>query len=340
MPSKQEEIRKQIVHNFHTNPTWTQKKIAKELKVSPVTVSRVLKRFEETLSVATRPGCGRKPGPVDRNVTKKVLKSIENNQGLSDRERAKKCKTSASNVRKIRLRHGQKSFRVIKVPNRSDKQSLVVKKRSRKLYQHLILKNGSCCIMDDETYVKTDFSQIPGYNYYVARMRGDAPNKFKFVECEKFAPKLLVWQAICSCGMKSNIFVTNKNMTQDLYIKECLQKRLLPMMKNHTDSTWFWPDLASCHCSKKAMEWYRDNEVDILPKDINPPNCPQFRPIERYWAIVKRNLNRTKGRVSNASQLRVKWNCQAAKVSRETVQNLMGGIIKKVRLFLRGNTQN
>ena len=44
---------------------------------------------------------------------------------------------------------------------------------------------------------------------------------------------------------------------------------------------------------KKAMEWYAVNNVQVVPKDKNPRNTPELRPIEKYWAIVKRNLTMT-----------------------------------------------
>lgn len=56
--------------------------------------------------------------------------------------------------------------------------------------------------MDDETYVKMDFKQLPGQKFYVATGHGDVPNKFGFVFADKFAQKFLIWQGICSCGKK------------------------------------------------------------------------------------------------------------------------------------------
>lgn len=105
--------------------------------------------------------------------------------------------------------------------------------------------------MDDETYVKRDFKQLPGQKYYVSSIRGNVPNRYKFVQQDKFAKKYLIWQCICSCGLKSRTFVTSSTLNADLYIKECLQKRLLPFIRSHRSSVKFWPDLASIHYAKK-----------------------------------------------------------------------------------------
>ena len=40
-------------------------------------------------------------------------------------------------------------------------------------------------------------------------------NKFKYIQIEKFAKKILVWQAICSCGLKSAPFITRKTLTSN-----------------------------------------------------------------------------------------------------------------------------
>ena len=35
--------------------------------------------------------------------------------------------------------------------------------------------------MDDETYVKMDFKQIPGQCYYASKIRGNVSDKYKYV---------------------------------------------------------------------------------------------------------------------------------------------------------------
>ena len=47
----------------------------------------------------------------------------------------------------------------------------------------------------------------------------------------KFAPKFFVQQAICSCGLKCAPYITCKTLSSNLYMEECLKKRLLPFLK-------------------------------------------------------------------------------------------------------------
>lgn len=142
-----------------------------------------------------------------------------------------------------------------------------------------------------------------------------------------------LWQAVCSCGLKSRAFVTSSTLNSDIYINECLQKRLLPLIRSHNSPCLFWPDLASCHYSKKTLEWYETKELFFVPKKLNPPNCPQFRPIEKYWGIGKGYLRKTGKTINSAQDLVKEWSLVGRKITKTIVQKLMGSIIKNVRLL-------
>ena len=81
------------------------------------------------------------------------------------------------------------------------------------------------------------------------------------------------------------------------------------------------------------MEWYAANNVQVVPKDKNPPNTPVLRPIEKYWAIVKRNLKKTKKTAEDEQQFKAK------KVDKVAVQNLMTGVKRKARQFGFGKAE-
>ena len=99
--------------------------------------------------------------------------------------------------------------------------------------------------MYDEIYVKFDFLQIPGKIFYVAKKRGLVANKYTYFVQDKFAKKLMIWQAICGRGLKSEIFVATSTINSKYYIDECLEKKLLPLIQLHNVPAWFWPDLAT-----------------------------------------------------------------------------------------------
>lgn len=338
MDSTKETNREMIVRKKLENPDLSHRDIAKSLNVAKSTVTLVLKNFDERLSTERKVGSGRKKGFISEKKAKDVVRTFQKNPGLSIRDAAKKVHMSPGYVQKVRKEEGLQSYKVPLVPNRNDKQQKTAKYRSRKLYDNIV-HNFDCMIMDDETYVKADFNQIPGQLFYTAKKKGDVAPKFKGKKVDKFAKKYLIWQAICKCGLKSSVFVTSGTMNQTIYVEECLQKRLLPMLLLHNAPVVFWPDMATCHYAKSAMEWYKENGVNIVPKSANPPNCPELRPIEKYWAIMKRKLLQTKQSVKNEKEFEKNWIRISSEVTQSVVQHLMQSVNSKLRSFAYTTTK-
>ena len=73
----------------------------------------------------------------------------------------------------------------------------------------------------------------------------------------------------------------------DIYIKECLEKQLLPFIReNNPDSNYiFWFDLAGCHYSKQTVTWMDEN-VKFVSKEFNSPNFLQGHSIEIVWGCL------------------------------------------------------
>lgn len=244
---------------------------------------------------------------------------------------AKKLKTSASNVQRAKARIGLKTFKKQKKPKRSTKQAACVKPRARKFYDSLLCRKSACVIMDDETYIKFDYKMLPGDQFYTVRKNQEVDNAEKSIFIEKFSKKAMVWQAICECGKVSKPFVTTQTMKADTYIKECLNRRLLPMIREHDGPVLFWPDLASVHYSKATLSWYRDNRVDYVPKEMNPPNCPEARPIETFWALTKAYLRKNTKPADSIDAFKRNWSKASKVIGNKSVLKLMSTVRSKVR---------
>ena len=90
-------------------------------------------------------------------------------------------------------------------------------------------------------------------------------------------------KAICSCAKKLPPYICDFIHTGLIYVKECLQKCLLPLIKSHNNGPVFWPDLASSHYGKLAMEWYKQNDVN-----------DELRVIKEYRPIIKQKMKKIK----------------------------------------------
>lgn len=330
----QQKVRENIIEIYKKKPNRAFTAIARELKVSRNTVSRVVRKYNDFRSVNRSLRTDIKKGISDPNKARQIVGLLKKNPNLSNRKTAVKANCSEFLVRKVKKSEGLKTYKVQKVPDRNSRKNEEAKERSKKLYRNFITKY-ECCIMDDETYVLGDFSQLPGQEFYVADARGNVEEKFRTQKKTKFPKKFLVWQAICSCGKRSTSYITTGTINTDLYIKECLEKRLLPFIREHDVSTFFWPDLASCHYSKSSLEWYDKNNVVLVPREANPPNCPELRPIERYWALVKKIMKNTKQVANDAKNFKNKWSTYSKKVTDETIKSLMAGITEKVKMFIK-----
>ena len=177
---------------------------------------------------------------------------------------------------------------------------------------------------------------MPCQEFYFKRVGKFVDDKYKKKYIEKFAKKFMIWQAICSCGRRASLYVITGTLKDTEYIKECLTKRLLPFYRQHNIPPLFWPDLASIHYSGDTMKWYEANEVAYVKRIHNPPNSPELRPIERYWAILKRNLKKRSSAAADIKSFKTKLDGAIKSIDMKVVQNLMGGVKGKVRKFGRG----
>ena len=75
--------------------------------------------------------------------------------------------------------------------------------------------------------------------------------------------------------------IRSEALNSDIYINECLEKRLLPFIReHHPDSNYiFWPDLNYIfwpHYSKQTVAWMDEN-VNFVPKEIHFTKCPSVK---------------------------------------------------------------
>lgn len=110
MSSVQEKLHENFLYKYVQYGGISAKKVATELKTCTKTVQRVLKRFRETGGIRRRPGSGRKPGFVNKNIEKKIITALQKKPTLSVRDLGKKFKTSKSTVQRVKRNNSIKTF--------------------------------------------------------------------------------------------------------------------------------------------------------------------------------------------------------------------------------------
>ena len=210
--------RRKLILNTHLeNPSRSQVRVAKHLNLPRSSVEKVLRCYKGTLTIERKPGSGRKRGFQNKNLAKKIKAAFKTNPNIFEQKLAKKLSTTKSMVRRVKLNSGLKTFKVQKVPDRTPEKEKVAKSRARKLYTNFFRKYD-CCVMDGETYVVADFKQIPGQEFYVASQKDNVNPKHKCKMASKNPQKYIIWQAICTCGLKSDEFITMGTVNGDIYV--------------------------------------------------------------------------------------------------------------------------
>lgn len=220
-----------------------------------------------------------------------------------------------------------------KTPKFNEVQCLKAKKRSRKLVNYLY-KEKSTVIMDDEKYFCFAGDQMPGNAGYYTNNKEKCPENVRFAGKEKFPKKVLIWLAISERGVSKPLILSSKStaITSEIYINECLEKRLLPFIdKHHSDLNYiFWPDLAGAHRSNATIKWL-DEMVNYVPVDMNPPNVPKARPIEDFWGSLAQHVYEGGWEATNEQQLIRRIESCLKKMTTDILQSLMSGVKAKLR---------
>ena len=94
----------------------------------------------------------------------------------------------------------------------------------------------------------------------------------------------------------------------------------------------FWSVLASCHYARQTQNWLADQNVPFVPRNDNPPNLPQARPIEAFWALLSRKVYGGAWEAQNEEELRRRIDRKVREIDVNAVQNLMLGARRKLRI--------
>ena len=218
----------------------------------------------------------------------------------------------------------------IKRPARTRWQQIQGRIKCGRLYRKY---NGHFFILDDESYFTLTHSRLTNNDRYYSDSISETPEHLKYVDKTKFEKKLLVWLAMSSKGVSSILIRPSGNaINQHVYLNECIQKRLVPFIKKHHIGTKyvFWPDLASSHYARSVVDWLQSNNISFVPKESNPANVPEVRPIEDFWGILKANVYKGGWQANNLQQLESRIRTCLKNIDIALVQRPIGGTIRRI----------
>jgi len=111
-------------------------------------------------------------------------------------------------------------------------------------------------VIDDETYITQDPSQLPSISFIHARNHSQLEVHHKFKKVTKFPRKFFILLAIDEFGNVSDPLTHIGNMQSDVYHERCLRQPLIPFIPRHyeIEDVLFWPCLATINYAKIATE--------------------------------------------------------------------------------------
>ena len=127
------------------------------------------------------------------------------------------------------------------------------------------------------------------------------------------------------------------SINQYVYLRECLQKKLLPFIKKNTKTSLnylFWPDLARSHYAKSVTNWLQrtlPKNVELVPESSNPPNVPQARPVEAFWGELAQRVYDKGWQAKSEAHLVARIKLKLKSFDKTFLQSLMKGVKTKLR---------
>ena len=273
-------------------------------------INRTLESYAKKGYVDYKQSSGRNPAVSTKQACTSLLRRLKKNNCESTRESAKFLKVSQTTICRMKKKLSIETHSKSTAPLYRKNQAARVKSGSKTLYKLLVPSGGQkFIIMDDETYVPCDSAQIPGKEYYNTIPGVQTPTDSKVKRKEKFPARFLVWQAINQDGVVSEPYVTTQCLNGQIYLNDIIKGPFLDFVKTHNDQSkiLFWPDLATSHYVQPVQNFLKNERIAFVPKNRNPPNFPQGRPIEQFWALCKQEYRKTGKNLTNLAQFKRVW---------------------------------
>lgn len=139
----------------------------------------------------------------------------------------------------------------------------------------------------------------------------------------------MVWGCFSYHGVGPIVLIEG-TMTADSYI-EIMKETMLPYAEECMPVRWrFQQDNDPKHTAKKTKIWFNENRVDVIDW---PAQSPDLNPIENLWAIVKKEVAKTKPRNKAELWSHVKSAWEAIPVI--TCQKLAESVPRRLQAVLK-----
>ena len=306
--------------------------IASLLKEGKMFISRTLKRYADTKSIADRHRPGRPRSVRTVAMRKNVVRQIRRNPARSTN--GKKMKTSKESMRRlIRNDLGMKAYKIQK------HQLLTTQSKQKRLLRSkamLLRFTGGLhkqIVFSDEKLFTIEQSLNKQNDRILALSKDALPqDTFRVFRTQK-PMSVMVWAGVTSTGRTPLVFVPQGvKINQSVYRDDILEKVLKPWARKHfKKEKWvFQQDSAPANRAKATQEWCKANFPGFISPEEWPPSSPDLNPLDfSIWSILEERVNCKKYR--SLADLRQALIREWEKIPQEHVWSSVESFIDRLR---------
>lgn len=327
------ELRKNVYSLVGKMPKRQIVQLFADENISRTTIYRTIRECEEGIPCQNLLKSGRPRQLAAARIQERLLHFAENRVGASSRKLARRFHVSHTTILREMKRNQSKYRKRQKCPKYTQDQLRRIRQCCRFLRDIHFARNR-IIVIDDEKYFPLSMAEIPGNAGFYTRNVDETPDEVKYKTKTKFPEKVLVWCAISEAGVSRPYIgrVRGEAVTANLYCERCLPKLVDFINLHHPDDEIiFWPDLASSHYARVTTQWLEEHNIPFVPRAHNPPNVPQARPIETFWALLTQKVYENGWEAQTGDQLRNRIRTKLGEINPESCQRLMGGVRAKLR---------
>lgn len=330
--AKSKDLREIAISHFQDgkSPTEIEKLVKK--KADRSTISRWIKRFNETNSICRIKPPGRKKFVRNKrlvNLVKKRLKSKSRRKSLRKMAEDFKCgKTTIEDVLKDDL--SLRCYRKTKVQLLKEEDIEKRKSRCSWIRKHIKKEVLEKTMFTDEKIFTVDGFHNPKNSVVWSESRIDANENGGTFAQQKYPISVMVAIGVTWNGLTRPYFLEkDERLNKDSYSKIILfYKKEGDRLFNSTN--WnFQQDGASCHTAAKVQELCENTFFSLIPASKWPPNSPDLNPLDySVWEKISSNICYKNAKSRDSLIKEIKKSCKQIEV--DYVREVIGSFLRRV----------